>query len=193
MKVWTEMAASDGDFALAAGGKYAVLASVSKNFSLLQVENYLAGHGFSVDYAWEYGDTVRPGGGPIDSWLASLPADATDNHRWVYGEVTRTGGPTTIGAKAPWPFSFYTIAHAFSAVEVPDAAAAGPLPAPEAAAQAPAVPAPLAALPAVSATSAASTPPAWYAARALGAFALVSVATIAAAMWWDRRLGLAWA
>jgi len=129
--VWQEISAnSSGDFVLTAGQEYAVLASVSQNYSVAQITSYLTGHGYQVLYAWEYGTAGRSPAGSMDTWLASLPADTTSNHRWVYGEVVPTAA-TTIGQNAPWPLTIYSIAHAFQAV----AAAAQPtsvLPTPEA-------------------------------------------------------------
>jgi hypothetical protein len=116
--VWQEIQAQSGSFALTAGQEYAVLASVSKNYSLSDVENYLTSHGYQVLYGWEYGTPTRSPPGSMDQWLASLPADTTDNHRWIYGEVIPSAA-TSIGQSAPWPLTVYSIAHAFVAVAAP--------------------------------------------------------------------------
>lgn len=121
MKVWSEVGAdSSGDFLFAQGERYAVLASVSKNYSLDEVRQYLGKKGFTVTYAWEQGTPTR-GQFPIDDWLARQPPDPTDNHRWIYGEadLDPKASPWTVGKDAPWPLTVYSIAHVFHAVEAP--------------------------------------------------------------------------
>ncbi|MGH8749939.1 MAG: hypothetical protein ACREU5_12645, partial [Burkholderiales bacterium] len=109
------IAPSDGEYAAAQGHRYAALASASKNYSLAQIEDYLNAHGWSVTYAWEQGTPTR-GQFAVDTWLASLPADTTDNHRWIYAEANRTGPDASLGADPPWPLTLYHLAHVFEAV-----------------------------------------------------------------------------
>lgn len=114
--VWQdEPPSASGDYTFSQGGRYAVLASVSRNFSLAQIEQYMTQNGWTMTYAWEQGTPTR-NEYTIDAWLASLPPDATSNHRWVYGEADRTGPDWTKGQDAPWPFTIYHIAHVFLAV-----------------------------------------------------------------------------
>ena len=113
--VWSEILPGGNGFAFEQGNGYAILASVSKNYTLQQVQTYLTNNGWTVVYAWEYGTPGR-NQYAVDDWLASLPADTTSNHRWVYGEAGRSGANTTIGQNAPWPLTIYEIAHVFEAV-----------------------------------------------------------------------------
>lgn len=132
---WSEVAPSGGDYTFHAGQPYAVLASVSKDESLTKITQYMTSNGWTVSYAWEWGTPLRSPPGPIDTWLAALTADPTDNHRWVYGEATRPAGDWTKGQSAPWPLTIYEIAHVFALVPLPPGAAAPP-PLPPAGAQA---------------------------------------------------------
>lgn len=128
MKVWSEVHATSGDFRFEPGQRYAVLASVSRNYSLSEIETKATGKGFSITYAWESG---APGRGlyNIDAWLASLPADTTSNHRWVYAEGNFGGAETwTLGQDPPWPFTVYHVAEVFEAVDAPEQAPAPALP-----------------------------------------------------------------
>lgn len=125
--VWTEVAPSNGSFTFIKGQRYAVLASVSKNFTLDQVQRYMTSNGWTVTYAWEQAAPTR-GLYPIDAWLAALPADTTDNHRWVYGEADRTGDDWTKGQDAPWPLTLYHIAHVLQATPAPAGTTPAPLP-----------------------------------------------------------------
>jgi hypothetical protein len=120
--VWDEIAPSSGHYAIGQGDRYAVLASVSRDYSLTDVTAYLAGHGWRVTYAWEQGTATRDAFA-IDAWLASLPADPTPNHRWVYGEADRLAGSATLGQAAPWPFTFFHLVHVFRAVPAPPGSA----------------------------------------------------------------------
>lgn len=113
--VWGKVDPSGSDYAFAQGHRYAVLASVSKNYSLAEVENYMTSHGWTVTYAWEQGQPSR-GLFPIDTWLQGLAPDATDNHRWIYGEANRADVDTSIGVDAPWPLTVYHIADVLEAV-----------------------------------------------------------------------------
>lgn len=81
MTVWSEI----GDFVFQPGERFAVLASVSRNYALAQVASTLQGKGFSVTYSWEQGSPTRDAS-PIDTWLSNLPPDPTSNHRWLYAE-----------------------------------------------------------------------------------------------------------
>lgn len=119
--VWQPVPAAS-DYAFAQGGRYAVLASVSKDYSLAQVRSYLTGHGWTVTYAWEQGTPTR-NTYPVDQWLAGLAPDTTSNHRWLYAEANRTGPDVTIGASSPWPFTFYAISDVMVAVAAPPSAA----------------------------------------------------------------------
>lgn len=125
--VWQEEPAVSGAFPVAQGGRYAVLASVSRNYSGAQIESYLAAHGWTVTYLWEQGAPTRAAFA-IDDWLAGLAPDPTDNHRWVYGEGNRTGPSAALSGSAPWPFTFFRIAHVFRAVLAPASAPAPELP-----------------------------------------------------------------
>lgn len=123
--VWKETPVdSSDDYTFEAGRRYAVLASVSRNYSLDQVEQYMTANGWTMTYAWEQGTPTR-NTYAIDTWLAQLAADTTDNHRWIYGEADRVGPDWTKGQDAPWPFTIYHIAHVFEAVP---GAAPAPLP-----------------------------------------------------------------
>jgi hypothetical protein len=114
--VWGEIFPdTSGDFAIVEGGRYAVLASLSKNYSLAQAMAYLTGHGWSVTYSWETGQQTR-GQYPVDAWLEQLAPDTRDNHRWVYGEANRTGASTTLAQDPPWPLTLYHVAHVLRAV-----------------------------------------------------------------------------
>lgn len=123
--VWTKVGAQGDDVAMQPGERYAVLASVSKNFSKDQVVAKAATYGFNVSYAWEAGDPKRPEDYNVDEWLASLPADPNDSHRFMYGEGTFAGGsPWKLGGSAPWPLTIYTLEDSFHAVpegSAPDA------------------------------------------------------------------------
>lgn len=119
MKVWNTLASSGGDFTFQPGGRYAVLASVSKNYSLEEVEKYVEGKGFQVTYAWEQGQPTRATY-PIDDWLAGLAPDTTDNHRWLYAEGDYNGvDPWTVGQDPPWPLSIYHVSNVLVAVDAP--------------------------------------------------------------------------
>jgi hypothetical protein len=124
--VWQEQhALGDGSYAIWQGGRYAVLASVSQNYSLAEIVDFLNAHGWQTTYAWQEGTPGR-GQYAIDAWLDSLAPDATGNHRWVYGEGNRTGPNEQLAGRPPWPFTFFSIAHVFRAVAAPP----GPTPAP---------------------------------------------------------------
>ena len=113
--VWSKVDPTGSDYAFGQGHRYAVLASVSKNYSLAEVQSYMAAHGWTVTYAWEQGQASR-GLYPIDQWLQGLAPDTTSNHRWVYGEANRTDVDTTIGVDAPWPLTIYHVADVLEAV-----------------------------------------------------------------------------
>lgn len=120
MKVWSETEPAGGDFTFEPGARYAVLASVSLNYSLAQVQNYVAGKGFQVTYAWETGQPSRATYA-IDNWLDNLPPDTSGNHRWVYAEGDYDGtDPWKVGQDPPWPFTMYHVAHVFQAVDAAD-------------------------------------------------------------------------
>jgi hypothetical protein len=117
--VWTEIFPdSSGDFTVTSGQRYAGLASVSLNYTLTSIVSYLTSHGWTVTYSWEYGTPTRETY-QIDTWLDSLTADPTSNHRWVYVEANRTGDTTTIGQTPPWPLTIYKAAHIFQALPGP--------------------------------------------------------------------------
>jgi hypothetical protein len=104
----------DGESTLTvdAGHRYAALVSVSKNFSLDQITKKLSSsYGFTTTYAWEYGTPTR-NKFAIDDWLASLPADTRDNHRWVWIEGNASQAMSE-GRDAPWPFTVYHIASLY--------------------------------------------------------------------------------
>jgi hypothetical protein len=132
MKVWAEVKPdSDANFTFAPGGRYAVLASVSKNFTVAEVVKYLAGKGFDVTYAWEQGDDVRRTGSKpmydVDAWLLTVEPDTRDNHRWIYGEGNFSGAePWTVGVDPPSILfvhvTVYHIAHVMQAVDGPPGA-----------------------------------------------------------------------
>lgn len=119
-KVWSEVAAdSAGDFVFESGERYAVLASVSLDYTLDQVRAYVENHGFAVTYAWEWGQPNRATY-RIDQWIAQLPEDANAHHRWIYAEGNFTGSaPFTVGQHAPWPLTVYEINNVFEAVDAP--------------------------------------------------------------------------
>lgn len=140
--VWAAEPASGNDYAFQSAHRYAVLASVSLNYSLAQIAAKMTSLGFVVTYAWEQGQPTR-GLYAIDAWLASLPVDATENHRWVYGEANFAGADTTLAIDAPWPLTIYHVAQVFEAVPAPPAGAPLPsLPVPASVASAPAAPGP---------------------------------------------------
>lgn len=116
--VWSEQAPDGDKYAFGQGHRYAVLASVSQNYSLSDVTSYLTNHGFDVTYAWEQGTPTRDMYA-VDDWLASLSPDPTSNHRWLYAEANRTGADTTYGITSPWPLTIYTISHVLLAVPAP--------------------------------------------------------------------------
>jgi hypothetical protein len=130
--VWHSVAPSGGDYSFASGERYAVLASVSKNYSKQEVSDYLTAHGWTVTYAWEEGQAGARAAYPIDAWLDSLAPDVTSNHRWLYAEANRTGPTVLLGVSAPWPLTIYQIANVFQAVPAPpglaDASAPAPFP-----------------------------------------------------------------
>jgi hypothetical protein len=171
-KVWSEIQPQSGGFTFQPGERYAVLADVSLNFTLEQIKNKAQSEGFDVTYAWETGDPNRATY-QIDNWLASIPADTTSNHRWVYAEGNFSGAaPWVLGAKAPWPLTIYYVSHVFEAVDAPDQP------------DAPAAPA----LPPASATTSAAA--AWSAAQV--AWSVFGVAVLLAAgvdafVVWHRR------
>jgi hypothetical protein len=134
--VWHAEPPSGGDYTFSTGERYAVLASVSKNYGEQEVRDYLTSSGWTVTYAWEQGQASR-GAYPIDAWLDALAPDTRDNHRWLYAEANRTGPSTSIGAAAPWPLTIYQIASVFRAVPAPPTAP-GALPEPVLPAGAPA-------------------------------------------------------
>jgi hypothetical protein len=127
--VWQEEKAMGDAFPIESGGRYAVLASVSHNYSVSEIVDYLDRNGWTVTYAWEQGTATRDLYA-IDTWLSSLVADPTNNHRWVYGEANRTGAAEALSSRAPWPFTFYSIAHVFRAVPAPPSAPGPDLPSP---------------------------------------------------------------
>ena len=97
------------------GGRYAGLASASKNFTIQQITDYLNGHGWQVTYAWEYGTDSRGGEFNVDVWLMGLKADSTDNHRWIWIEGNRTGKDDSVSASPPWPLTLYYAGPVFQA------------------------------------------------------------------------------
>lgn len=139
MKVWGEVQPAGGDFTFEPGQRYAILASVSKNYSLAEIMAKATSEGFSITYAWEQGQPSR-GLYPIDDWLAGLLPDATSNHRWVWGEgnfqatcdssgeCTPIAGAKswTLGVDPPWPLSIYHLQHVFQAVEQAQSASEAP-------------------------------------------------------------------
>lgn len=128
MKVWGEVQPTGSDFAFEPGQRYAVLASVSKNFTLAQIMAKATSEGFTVTYAWEQGQPSR-GLYPIDDWLAGLAPDTTDNHRWVWGEGNFDGAQAwTVGVDPPWPLTIYHLQHVFEAVDQPDTSTPPTLP-----------------------------------------------------------------
>lgn len=119
-KVWSEIQPVNGGFAFEPGQRYAVLADVSLNFTLAQIQSKAESEGFQVTYAWETGQASRATYA-IDNWLDSLPPDTTSNHRWVYAEGNFNGAaPWTLNEKAPLPLTIYYVAHVFEAVDAPD-------------------------------------------------------------------------
>lgn len=119
-KVWSEIQPADGDYVFEPGQRYAVLASVSNDYTLEQIQHKAESEGFSVTYAWQTGQASRATYA-IDNWLDGLPADTTSNHRWVYAEGNFGGSsPWKLGVDAPWPFTVYHVAHVFEAVDAPD-------------------------------------------------------------------------
>jgi hypothetical protein len=177
-KVWSELAAQSGYFVFAPGQRYAVLASVSLNYSLAQIEAKATSEGFQVTYAWETGQPSRATY-RIDDWLDSLPDDTTSNHRWVYAEGNFLGvTPWSLPVDPPWPFTIYHVAHVFQAVDAPD----------QPANEGPASPA----LPPASSTTSAPTSSSWVpVALEIAAAAALSLG-IAYAVgvpipWWPRR------
>lgn len=116
--VWSEEPPQGDRYPFGQGHRYAVLASVSQNYSLSDVVSYLTNHGFDVTYAWEQGTPTR-NMYAVDDWLSSLAPDETSNHRWLYAEANRTGPDTTYGITSPWPFTIYTISHVLLAVPAP--------------------------------------------------------------------------
>lgn len=115
--VWTQVGSQGQDVTMQPGQRYAVLASVSEDFTLAQIEAKAQAEGFAVSYAWEQGDPKRPADYNVDEWLAALAPDPTSNHRWVYGEGTFNGSsPWTLGGSAPWPLTVYTLQASFQAV-----------------------------------------------------------------------------
>ena len=134
-KVWSQIQPTGDAFAFQPGERYAVLASVSRNYTLEQVKTKAESEGFAVTYDWEQGASSR-GLYPIDDWLASLPADTTGNHRWVYAEGNfGAASPWSLSVDPPWPFTIYHVEYVFHAVEAaaqPGAPAAPVLPPAEA-------------------------------------------------------------
>ena len=128
MKVWGPVQPTSGDFRFDPGQRYAVLASVSLNYSMAEILQKATDKGFSITYHWQTGDAGR-GQYNIDAWLAALPPDTAGNHRWVYAEGDFTGAHAwTLGQDPPWPFTAYHVADVFQAVDAPDQAAAPALP-----------------------------------------------------------------
>lgn len=126
--VWQVLAPSGSDYVFKEGERYAVLASVSLNYPLADIEAKMRSEGFDVTYAWEYGTPGRRPPVAIDDWLAGLAADPRSNHRWVYGEVNRSGPDTTIGVDPPWPLTIYHLAQVLEAVPAPPGTAPSDLP-----------------------------------------------------------------
>lgn len=126
-KVWSEIQPNgSGDFVFEPGHRYAVLASVSLDYSLDRITAKAQSEGFQVTYAWQTGQASRATY-QIDNWLDGLPADTTSNHRWVYAEGNFEGSSAwSLGVDAPWPFSIYHVAHVFEAVDAPDQPSAEP-------------------------------------------------------------------
>lgn len=119
-KVWSEIHPAGDHYAFAPGERYAVLASVSRNFTLDQVKSKAESQGFTVTYDWEQGGASR-GLYPIDDWLDALPRDTTSNHRWVYAEGNFDGAaPWSLSVDPPWPFTMYHLEYVFQAVEAAD-------------------------------------------------------------------------
>jgi hypothetical protein len=116
-KVWSQIQPTGDAYAFQPGERYAVLASVSRNFTLDQIKAKAESQGFSVTYDWEQGSPSR-GLYPIDDWLAGLPADTTSNHRWVYAEGNFAGASAwSLSVDPPWPFTIYHVEYVFQAVE----------------------------------------------------------------------------
>lgn len=123
--VWSELPPTNSSYTFTQGDRFAVLASVSKDFTLAQVVNYMNTNGWDVTYSWEQGSPTR-GQFPIDTFLANLAPDTTDNHRWIYGEANRVGADWTKGVDAPWPLTVYHIADVLKAVPAPAGGATTP-------------------------------------------------------------------
>lgn len=116
-KVWSPIQPTGDAYAFEPGERYAVLASVSLNYTLSQIQAKAESEGFQVTYAWETGQASRDTYA-IDQWLASLPADTTSNHRWVYAEGNFSGStPWSLSVDPPWPFTIYHVEYVFQAVE----------------------------------------------------------------------------
>jgi hypothetical protein len=134
-RAWAELAADARDgWTLEPGERYAVLASVSKNFDRGAILAKVTPHGLTPTYVWEQGDPVRSVEGKpqfnVDVWIEGLPPDPRDNHRWVYGEGTMGAGakPWRVPQDPPWPFTMFHIAHVMHAVDAPDVGPAPALP-----------------------------------------------------------------
>lgn len=113
--VWQNMPPDQGgDFQFAAGHRYAMLVSLSLDYSVEDLEKKITAAGGNVTYAWEWGQPTR-GEYAIDDWLANLPADTHANHRWVYGEADN-GKDASLSQDSPWPTTIYHVDRVMEAV-----------------------------------------------------------------------------
>lgn len=116
----------DGDYELVAGGRYAALVSVSRDYTLAEVAAKASSRGIQLTYAWEEGQPNRDTYA-IDAWLAKQPKDPNATHRFVYAEADVTADQT-IGANSPWPLTIYSVKYFWRADRTKDAPPAPPPP-----------------------------------------------------------------
>ena len=91
--VWAPVATTNDAYPVPSGGHFRATVSLSKNFDKKAVGDYLSAHGWSnvLLYDQAAGDPTPPDW-PVEGDLGRLE----DNHRWLRGEATRSGAPTSV-------------------------------------------------------------------------------------------------
>lgn len=123
---WSRLAPADGSYTFQPGARYAVLASVSLDYPLADIQAKAEAQGFQVTYAWQEGQPAT------DPYLLGLSPDPTPNHRWIFAEGNFTGqGPWSLGVDSPTIlFVHTTIWHIEAVFQAVAAEAPAPAPSP---------------------------------------------------------------
>jgi hypothetical protein len=121
---WSRIQPADGSYTFQPGQRYAVLASVSSDYSLDSIKEKATAQGFSITYAWEQGQPAT------DPFVQNLAPDPIPNHRWIFAEGDFVAaGPWALGVDSPTIlFVHTTIWHIDSVFQATEGAAPEPTP-----------------------------------------------------------------